>query len=99
MAKEPALVFKLSDPQTFRCSACNGESQGDFAAEGWAVDVVDAFRIHVLRYHSKGQDFSQPASLMVTEASKESVSFGRTGGITIARSLKRPDHNRSKVKN
>jgi len=54
MAEEPTLVFKLSRPEAFRCSACD-EYCGAFDTEGWAIDVIDAFRDHVRRYHLKGE--------------------------------------------
>ena len=53
MEKEPALVFKLSRPNIFRCSACRSPFQGEIAADGWVVDVIEVFREHVRRYHSK----------------------------------------------
>jgi hypothetical protein len=53
MPNEPTLLFKLSRPQTFRCSACSTEYRGDIDAEGWVIDVIDVFRDHVRRYHSK----------------------------------------------
>ena len=60
MAQEPALVFKISRPEAFRCSACD-KYRGAFDTAGWAIDVIDAFRDHVRRYHSKGETFSRPA--------------------------------------
>jgi len=61
MAQEPLLVFKLSRPQAFQCSACD-EYSGAFSTEGWAIDVIDAFRAHVRRYHSKAEAL-QPSHL------------------------------------
>ena len=58
MTQEPILVFKFSRPEAFWCSACD-EYRGAFDTEGWAIDVIDAFRDHVRRYHAKGEDFSR----------------------------------------
>ena len=68
MANEPILLFKLSRPQTFRCSACLSEYRGDIEAEGWVIDVIDVFRDHVRRYHSKEENLSQAAVRVVREA-------------------------------
>jgi hypothetical protein len=54
MGNEPSLVFKLSQPNAFQCSACD-EHGGAFGAEGWVVDLIEAFQDHVLRYHPKQQ--------------------------------------------
>jgi hypothetical protein len=55
MAKEEAtLILKLSSrPLRFQCSFCNGHSRGDFAADGWVVDLVEAFQDHVRECHQK----------------------------------------------
>jgi hypothetical protein len=62
LAKEPTLVLRLSHPQAFQCSACPDPHRGAFDAEGWAVDVVEAFRNHVKRYPAKevAQDKGMP---------------------------------------
>lgn len=50
MTKEPVLLFKLSAPTAFQCSACDAHN-GVFDSEGWAIDIIDAFRDHLRRYH------------------------------------------------
>ena len=70
MAKEPLLVFSLSHPQAFHCSVCGkyGEDFGAFDTGGWAIDVIDAFRRHVQRHHSKDEDYSRaPVNLKVSQ--------------------------------
>ena len=50
--EEPTLVFRLSRPNAFYCSACD-EHDGAFDTEGWATDVIEAFRHHVRCHHSQ----------------------------------------------
>jgi hypothetical protein len=63
MGNEPILTYKLSQPLKFQCSACRDiGSEGAFTLYGSTGDMVEAFRQHVKDYHSKGEDFSQPAA-------------------------------------
>jgi len=66
MAKEPLLVFRLSHPEAFQCSACD-EYCGAFDTGGWAIDVIDSFREHVRRYHPK----SLPPSISLAQRRPE----------------------------
>ena len=56
--EEPTLVFRLCRPNAFHCSACDGE----FDTEGWATDVIEAFRYHVRRHHSQPDIAQKPRS-------------------------------------
>jgi hypothetical protein len=52
--EEPILRLKLSSrPLKFECSFCSGDTRGDFAADGWVIDVVEAFQEDVRECHSK----------------------------------------------
>ena len=51
MANEPALIYKRSRPKEFYCSICDEPAGKGFDTEGWATDVIEAFRLHVRRYH------------------------------------------------
>jgi hypothetical protein len=53
MAKEPVLTYKLSDPSKFQCSLCMPVAQqGAFTPAGDVDQLIDAFRIHVERFHA-----------------------------------------------
>jgi len=62
MGKEPVLEFKLSRSDKFHCSSCRDTGdEGAFTLDSSVAELVDAFRAHVERYHSKGEDFNKAA--------------------------------------
>jgi len=48
------------------------EDEGAFTLTTTVKDLVDAFRSHVQRYHSKGEDFNQAAFRAVQETIRHS---------------------------
>ena len=52
MSQKPELILKFSSPGLFKCSACNGSRLGNFGADGWVVDLVEAWTDHVRQYHT-----------------------------------------------
>ena len=67
MANEPALIYKRSRPKEFYCSICDEPAGKGFDTEGWATDVIEAFRLHVRRYHENP-----------TSPSRREIAAGRT---------------------
>ena len=55
MSQEPTLILRLSNPMSFKCSACNGIHEGEFGAEGWVVDLIEAWHDHVRRCHPRSE--------------------------------------------
>jgi hypothetical protein len=66
-SEETMLTFKLSDENTFRCSACQNPvalvGNGQIVVVG-LPDLIAAFRDHLGRYHTKKEDVSQAAAPM-----------------------------------
>jgi hypothetical protein len=75
MSKEPILQFKLSKADEFHCSACiDVADEGAFTLDTSVSDLVRAFKSHVQKYHSKGEDFNQAAFRAVQETIRRSES-------------------------
>ena len=66
--EEPTLVFRLSRPNAFHCSACD-EHRGEFDTEGWATDVIEAFRHHV-RWHHPQPEIAKKRRSRTSSSSK-----------------------------
>jgi hypothetical protein len=70
MAKEPALTFRLSKPDHFKCSLCVvGSESGRFSIDTDVRTMIEAFKSHVGEYHAD-EDVNQAAARIVREATE-----------------------------
>jgi len=58
MAKEPLLTFQFSSPNKFHCSFCRDVGvEGAFSFRDTIEELIQEFKEHVEKWHSKGEDF------------------------------------------
>jgi len=66
LKREPVLEFRLSRPDSFHCSFCGSKpDEGLFVVTAEISDLIAAFKAHVERYHSEGEDFSRTGARIV----------------------------------
>jgi len=90
---EPVLTFKISNVNEFRCSACDAMiasiDNGRFVVSGLA-DLIDAFKDHVARFHSKELHPSQ-----MTEQQIQDLQEKLDGVLARLKTTKDPDLHRT----